>query len=155
MPLELVFGPFLVLIQIFNCVRRLENEWSILLIRRTFAIFIIISTASGIVAQVETGTLTNETFGSAFVSLLIAYYLARSPSNKTRSSDVGVESNSDDIGDEVPMEELLEEFEESLEEMESEEIQTNYKPERINKSNPVKDKQSILSKIFQGKTDRY
>ena len=132
-----------------------ENRSIGLLIRRTFAIFIIISTASGIVAQVETGTLTNETFGSAFVSLLIAYYLARSPRNKTRSSDVGVESNSDDIGDEVPMEELLEEFEESLEEMESEEIQTNYKPERVNKSNPVKDKQSILSKIFQGKTDRY
>ena len=132
-----------------------QNRSIGLLIRRTFAIFIIISTASGIVAQVETGTLTNETFGSAFVSLLIAYYLARSPSNKTRSSDVGVESNSDDIGDEVPMEELLEEFEESLEEMESEEIQTNYKPERVNKSNPVKDKQSILSKIFQGKTDRY
>ena len=132
-----------------------QNRSIGLLIRRTFAIFIIISTASGIVAQVETGTLTNETFGSAFVSLLIAYYLARSLRNKTRSSDVGVESNSDDIGDEVPMEELLEEFEESLEEMESEEIQTNYKPERVNKSNPVKDKQSILSKIFQGKTDRY
>ena len=126
-----------------------------LIIRRFFAIFILFSTASGIVAQIETGTLTNETFGSAFVSLLIAYYLARSPRNKTRSSDVGVESNSDDIGDEVPMEELLEEFEESLEEMGSEEIQTNYKPERVNKSNPVKDKQSILSKIFQGKTDRY
>ena len=132
-----------------------QNRSIGLLIRRTFAIFIIISTASGIVAQVETGTLTNETFGSAFVSLLIAYYLARSSRNKTRSSDVGVESSSDDIGDEVPMEELLEEFEESLEEMESEEIQTNYKPERVNKSNPVKDKQSILSKIFQGKTDRY
>ena len=122
-----------------------------LIIRRFFAIFIIFSTASGIVAQIETGTFTNETFGSAFVSLLIAYYLARSPRNKTQSSDVGVESNSD----EVPMEELLEEFEESLEEMESEDIQTNYKPERVNKSNPVKDNQSILSRIFQGKTDRY
>ena len=122
-----------------------------LIIRRFFAVFIIFSTASGIVAQIETGTFTNETFGSAFVSLLIAYYLARSPKNKTQSSDVGVESNSD----EVPMEELLEEFEESLEEMESEDIQTNYKPERVNKSNPVKDNQSILSRIFQGKTDRY
>ena len=126
-----------------------------LIIRRFFAIFIIFSTASGIVAQIETGTFTNETFGSAFVSLLIAYYLARSPRNKTQSSDVGVERSSDESDDEMPMEELLEEFEESLEEIESEEIQTNYKPERVNKSNPVKDKQSILSKIFQGKTDRY
>ncbi len=126
-----------------------------LIIRRFFAIFIIFSTASGIVAQIETGTVTNETFGSAFVSLLIAYYLARSPRNKTQSSDVGVESNSDELSDEVPMEELLEEFEESLEEMESEDIQTNYKPEKVNKGNPVKDNQSILSRIFQGKTDRY
>ena len=87
--------------------------------------------------------------------MLIAYYLARSPRNKTQSSDVGVESNSDELSDEVPMEELLEEFEESLEEMESEDIQTNYKPEKVNKGNPVKDNQSILSRIFQGKTDRY
>ena len=126
-----------------------------LIIRRFFAIFILFSTASGIVAQIETGTFTNETFGSAFVSLLIAYYLARSPRNKTKSSDVGVESNNDDIDDEVEMKELLEEFEESLEEMESQEIQPNYPPERVNKRNPVKDKQSILSRIFQGKTDRY
>ena len=126
-----------------------------LIIRRFFAIFILISTASGIVAQIETGTFTNETFGSAFVSLLIAYYLARSPRNKTQSSDVGVESKNEKLDDEVEMEELLEEFEESLKEIESEEIQTNYKPERVNKSNPVKDKQSIFSRIFQGKTERY
>ena len=126
-----------------------------LIIRRFFAIFILFSTASGIVAQIETGTLTNETFGSAFVSLLIAYYLARSPRNKNQSSDIGIESNNDEFNDEVQMEELLEEFEESLEEIESEEIQTNYKSEKVNKSNPVNDKQSILSRIFQGKTDRY
>ena len=132
-----------------------QNRSIGLVIRRFFAIFILISTASGIVAQIETGTFTNETFGSAFVSLLIAYYLARSPRNKTQSTDVDGESNSDELGDEVPMEELLEDFEESLEEMESEEVQTNYKPERVNKSNPVKDKQSIFSRIFQGKTERY
>ena len=132
-----------------------QNRSIGLIIRRFFAIFILISTASGIVAQIETGTFTNETFGSAFVSLLIAYYLARSPRNKTQSSDVGVENKNDKLDDEVPMEELLEEFEESLQDMESEEIHTNYKPERVNKSNPISDKQSILSRIFQGRTDRY
>ena len=132
-----------------------QNRSIGLIIRRFFAIFILISTASGIFAQIETGTFTNETFGSVFVSLLIAYYLARSPRNKTQSSDVGVESKNDKLDDEVEMEELLEEFEESLKEMESEEIQTNYKPERVNKRNPVSDKQSILSRIFQGRTDRY
>ena len=132
-----------------------QNRSIGLIIRRFFAIFILISTASGIFAQIETGTFTNETFGSVFVSLLIAYYLARSPRNKTQSSDVGVESKNEKLDDEVEMEELLEEFEESLKEMESEEIQTNYKPERVNKRNPVSDKQSILSRIFQGRTDRY
>ena len=92
---------------------------------------------------------------SSNASLLIAYYLARSPRNNTQSSDVAVESNSDELEDEIPMDELLEEFKESLEEMQSEEIQTNYKSERVNKRNPVSDKQSILSRIFQGKTDRY
>jgi len=132
-----------------------QNRSIGLIIRRFFAIFILFSTASGIVAQVETGTFTNETFGSAFVSLLIAYYLARSPRNNTQSSNVGDKSNSDEVEDEIQMDELLEEFEESLEEIESEEIQTNYKSEKVNKSNPVSDKQSILSRIFQGKTDRY
>ena len=132
-----------------------QNRSIGLIIRRSFAIFIIFSTASGIVAQIETGTFTNETFGSAFVSLLIAYYLARSPRNNTQSSNVGDKSNSDEVEDEIPMDELLEEFEESLEEIESEEIQTNYKSEKVNKSNPVSDKQSILSRIFQGRTDRY
>jgi len=132
-----------------------QNRSIGLIIRRFFAIFILFSIASGIVAQIETGTFTNETFGSAFVSLLIAYYLARSPRNKTQSSKMDVKSNNDELGDEIQMEELLEEFEESLEEMESEEIQTNYQSERVNKRNPVKDKQSFLSRIFQGKTDRY
>ena len=132
-----------------------QNRSIGLILRRIFAIFILFSTASGIVAQIETGTFTNETFGSAFVSLLIAYYLARSPRNNTQSSEMDFKSNSDELGDEVPVEELLEEFEESLEEMDSEEIQTNYKSEKVNKSNPVSDKQSILSRIFQGKTDRY
>ena len=126
-----------------------------LIIRRFFAIFIIFSTASGVIAQIESRTFTNETIGSAFVSLLIAYYLARSPKNNQQNLDTNIEKNNDEFDDDVNMEELLEEFEESLEEMDSEEIEKNYEPGRVNKSNPVKDKQSILSRIFQGRTDRY
>ena len=126
-----------------------------LIIRRFFAIFIIISTASGVIAQIESRTFTNETIGSAFVSLLIAYYLARSPRNNQQNPNTNVEKDYDEFDHDFDMEELLEEFEESLEEMDSEEIETNYVPERVNKSNPVKDKQSILSRIFQGRTDRY
>ena len=126
-----------------------------LIIRRFFAIFIIFSTASGVIAQIESRTFTNETIGSAFVSLLIAYYLARSPRSNQQNQNTNVEKKNDEFDDDVDMDELLEEFEESLEEMDYEEIETNYEPERVNKSNPVKDKQSILSRIFQGRTDRY
>ena len=125
-----------------------------LIIRRFFAIFILFSTASGIVAQIETGTFTNETFGSVFVSLLIAYYLARSNRNNRQSSDVKIENNKEEF-DDVQMEELIDEFEVSLQEVQIEEAKTSYKSKRVNKNNPVKDNQSLLSRIFQGRTDRY
>ena len=126
-----------------------------LIIRRFFAIFIIVSTVSGVIAQIESGTLSNETFGSVFVSLLIAYYLARSPRNNGQSPDVNIEYNNEEFGDDVEIEELIEEFEESLQEIQNEESKTSYKSERENKNNPVKDNQSLLSRIFQGRTDRY
>ena len=111
-----------------------QNRSIGLIIRRFFAIFIIFSTASGIVAQIETGTFTNETFGSAFVSLLIAYYLARSPRNNPQSADVNVESNNDKSDDDIEMQELIEDFEESLEEMELEETKTSYKSDSVKKA---------------------
>ena len=126
-----------------------------LIIRRFFAIFIIVSTISGVIAQIEAGTFTNETFGSVFVSLLIAYYLARSPRNNRQSPDVNIKNNNEEFDDDVEMEELIEEFEESLQKMQIEEVETSYKSKRVNKSIPVKDNQSFLSRIFQGKTDRY
>ena len=125
-----------------------------LIIRRFFAIFIIVSTFSGVIAQIETRTFTNETFGSVFVSLLIAYYLARSPRNNRQSPDVNIENKNEKFDDEE-MEELIEEFEESIQEIQIEEAKASYKSGRLNKNNPVKDNQGILSRIFQGRTDRY
>ena len=128
----------------------------VLIIRRIFAIFILFSTASGIVAAIETNSFNDEVIGGTFVSLLIIYYLIRSPRNTRSNTETEIEnSNKDANNDDFEMKELIEEFDESLEEVKSEEIQTNYKSETFKKSNPVKDKQSILSRIFQGKTDRY
>ena len=103
-----------------------QNRSIGLLIRRFFAIFIIISTASGVVAQIETKTYTNETIGSVFVSLLIAYYLARSPRNNPQSPDVNVESNNDKSDEDIEIQELIEEFDnaESFKEIASKAIGT-------------------------------
>ena len=127
-----------------------------LIIRRFFAVFIFITTVLGIISSIEENTFTDETIGSAFVSLLIVYYLARSPRNNRQFPDVDVEkTNNSDNENTVDMDELLEEFEENLKEIESQEVQTSYKTERVNKTNPVKDNQSFISRIFQGRTDRY
>ena len=130
---------------------RKQNRSIGLIIRRIIAGFIFLSTISGVVAAIETNSFNEDVIPGVFVSLLIIYYLARSPRYNRSKSNEEVENNNEDFN----MDELLEEFEESLEELEVNEVETNNRTRNINKSSPVKDKQSFLSKIFQGKTDRY
>jgi hypothetical protein len=122
-----------------------------LIIRRIIAGFIFLSTISGVVAAIETNSFNEDVIPGVFVSLLIIYYLARSPRNNRSKSNQEVKNNNEDFN----MNELVEEFEESLEELELNEVETINKTKSNNKSNPIKDKQSFLSRIFQGKTDRY
>ena len=125
-----------------------------LIIRRIIAVFILLSTISGVVDAVVTNSFNDDVIGGVFVSLLIIYYLARSPRKNNTNADSEIENNNrDEIDIDFEMEELDEEFDESLED--SEQIQTNYKSPRVNKPNPVRDKQSFLSRLFQGRTDRY
>ena len=127
-----------------------------LIIRRIIAVFILFSTISGVVDAVVTNSFNDDVIGGVFVSLLIVYYLGRSPRKNRTNSDAEIDnSNNDEIDIDFEMQELNEEFDKSLEELKSEEIQTNYKSARVNKRNPVKDKQSFLSRLFQGRTDRY
>ena len=125
-----------------------------LIIRRIIAVFILFSTISGVVDAVVTNSFNDDVIGGVFVSLLIIYYLGRSPRKNNTNADSEIENNNrDEIDIDFEMEELDEEFDESLED--SEQIQTNYKSPRVNKPNPVRDKQSFLSRLFQGRTDRY
>ena len=132
-----------------------KNRSIVLIIRRFFAVFILFSTISGVIASVETNSFNDDVIGGVFVSLLIIYYLARSPRKNRTNSDVDIETTKvEDLEDDEGMEELLEEYNASLEDLESEE-DIIYRTDKVNKSNPVRDKQGILSRIFQGKTDRY
>ena len=127
-----------------------------LIIRRIIAVFILFSTISGVVDAVVTNSFNDDVIGGVFVSLLIIYYLVRSPRKNNTNTDPEIDNNNrDEIDIDFEMEELDEVFDESLEELESENIQTNYKSPRVNKPNPVRDKQSFLSRLFQGRTDRY
>tara|TARA_B100000282_G_C31552419_1_gene408137 strand:- start:289 stop:702 length:414 start_codon:yes stop_codon:yes gene_type:complete len=127
-----------------------------LIIRRIIAVFILFSTISGVVDAVVTNTFNDDIIGGVFVSLLIVYYLGRSPRNKPTNSEVEIDnSNGNEIDNDLEMEELNQELDKSRDELESEKIKTNYNSARVNKSNPVRDKQSFLSRLFQGRTDRY
>ena len=127
-----------------------------LIIRRVIAVFILFSTISGVVDAVVTNTFNDDVIGGVFVSLLIVYYLGRSPRNKPTNSEVEIDnSNGNEIDNDLEMEELNQELDKSRDELESEKIKTNYNSARVNKSNPVRDKQSFLSRLFQGRTDRY
>ena len=130
---------------------RKQNRSIGLIIRRIIAGFIFLSTISGVVAAIETNSFNEDVIPGVFVSMLIIYYLARSPRNNRSKSNQEVNNNNEDFD----MNELLEEFEESLEELEQNEAESNNRIRNINKSNPIKDKQSFLSRIFQGKTERY
>ena len=126
-----------------------------LIIRRFFATFLFFSTVMGIITDIETNAPRDGTLGGAFVSFIIIYLLARSPRKNRPNSDVDIETTEiEDLEDDEGMEELLEEYKASLEDIESEE-NIIYRTDKVNKSNPVSDKQGILSRIFQGKTDRY
>ena len=127
-----------------------------LIIRRIIAVFILFSTISGVVDAVVTNTFNDDIIGGVFVSLLIVYYLGRSPRNKPTNSEVEIDnSNGNEIDNDLEMEELNQELDKSRDELESEKIKTNYNSARVNKSNPIRDKQSFLSRLFQGRTDRY
>ena len=127
-----------------------------LIIRRIIAVFILFSTISGVVDAVVTNTFNDDIIGGVFVSLLIVYYLGRSPRNKPTNSEVEIDnSNGNEIDNDLEMEELNQELDKSRDELQSEKIKTNYNSARVNKSNPVRDKQSFLSRLFQGRTDRY
>jgi len=126
-----------------------------LIIRRIIAVFILFSTISGVVSAVETNSFNDDLIPGIFVSLLIIYFLARSPRKNRTNSDVDIENTEiEELEDDVDMEELLEEYDVSLEDVESEE-ETISRTEKMVNSNPVRYKQGILSRIFQGKTDRY
>ena len=133
-----------------------QNRSIGLIIRRIIAVFILFSTISGVVDAIVTNSFNDDLIGGVFVSSLIIYYLVRPPRNSRTNSDTEIDnSNSNEINNDFETEQMKEEFDESLKELESEKINTNYKSARVNKSNPVRDNQSFLSRLFQGRTDRY
>ena len=113
-------------------------------IRKFLALFFTISAFNGILSDYENDVPTEETIGGVIIILLINYFLLR-PINKTNDE---VNENNNFESDVVDLEDLNDEIQADTQEV-------NYDQKRFKDRNPVNDKQSLLSKIFQGRTDRY
>ena len=64
-----------------------------LIIRRIIAVFILFSTISGVVDAVVTNSFNDDVIGGVFVSLLIIYYLGRSPRKNNTNADPEIDNN--------------------------------------------------------------
>jgi len=113
-------------------------------IRKFLALFFTISAFNGILSDYENDVPTEETIGGVIIILLINYFLLR-PIKKTNDE---VNENNNFESDVVDLEDLNDEIQADTQEV-------NYDQKRFKDRNPVNDKQSLLSKIFQGRTDRY
>ena len=113
-------------------------------IRKFLALFFTISAFNGILSDYENDVPTEETIGGVIIILLINYFLLR-PFKKTNDK---VNENNNFESDVVDLEDLNDEIQADTQEV-------NYDQKRFKDRNPVNDKQSLLSKIFQGRTDRY
>ena len=113
-------------------------------IRKFLALFFTISAFNGILSDYENDVATEETIGGVIIILLINYFLLR-PFKKTNDE---VNENNNFESDVVDLEDLNDEIQADTQEV-------NYDQKRFKDRNPVNDKQSLLSKIFQGRTDRY
>ena len=121
-----------------------------LVIRRFFSIFLLFSIVSGIINDILSGTFSSDSIGGAVGGLVIVFFLSGIfRRSKTPNSDNGPKETVEEDKD-IYDEETLQEFEKyDSEEVVVKEIEKN------NKSyNPIKDKESLLVRIFRGRVDR-
>ena len=128
-------------------------------IRRFFAIFLLFSTIQGVISDYEQGIPFNETIGGVALMTLIIFFLVKPPKEKNKKFEVE-DLDYEEIDEAIVIEETFDnletlKIEDNEEFLPSENFESNNKQNREKSSNPIKDKQSLISRIFQGKTDRY
>ncbi len=124
---------------------------SVLVLRRFFAGFVLLSIAFGIIDDFRTGNFTGESVSGALVGLVIVYFLLRIPNNLRASTNEDVSTEKIEKDEDIYDEKTLEEFEK----FDSEYTNINKEVKNTNSYNPVKDEENILARMFKGRTDRY
>lgn len=120
--------------------------------RRIIAIFLIVSTASGVIDELtEYGNLTDDAVGGVIITIVIVYFLLRNPKKKLEKTKI---RNKDS--------EIVEDLEIETTEVESENDKSNTfsrKSKNINSPStssysPINDKETLITRMFKGNSDR-
>ena len=122
-----------------------------LTVRRFFALFFLSSIIFGIITDFSSGNI-EDTLGGSIVGFFIVYLLWRKPKSiKEETKDETISIDNEFNEQTIPPEgELdIDDFSYEPDNIPSQ----NVKPSK--KFNPIKDKESIFSRIFRGKTERY
>ena len=128
-----------------------KNSKVRLTVRRFFALFLLSTTIFGIITDISSGNI-EDTLGGSIVGFFIVYLLWRKPKSikeETKEETTSIDNEFNEQS--IPIEEEL-----NID-------HSSYEPNNIpsqnakprNKFNPIKDKESIFSRIFRGKTERY
>ena len=125
------------------------------IIRRIIAIFLIFSTASGVIDELtEYGNLTDGAVGGVIITIVIVYFLLRNPKKKIEKTKIR-NKDSEIVED-------IEDLEIETTEVRSENDKSNTfsrKSKNIispstSSYSPINDKESLITRMFKGKTDR-
>ena len=123
--------------------------------RRIIAIFLIFSTASGVIDELtEYGNLTDDAVGGVIITIIIVYFLLRNPKKKFENTKI--QNNDSEIVEDI--EDLeIETIEVKSENDKSNTFSRNSK--NINSPStssysPINDTETLITRIFKGKSDR-
>ena len=123
--------------------------------RRIIAIFLIVSTASGVIDELtEYGNLTDDAVGGVIITIIIVYFLLRNPKKKLEKTKIR-NKDSEIVED-------IEDLEIETTEVKSENDKSNTfsrKSKNINSPStssysPINDKETLITRMFKGKSDR-
>ena len=135
-------------------------------IRRFFAIFLLFSTIQGVISDYEKGVPLSEIISGAVLMVIIVFFLVKPSKKKNKTLEVknldsekfdkpiSIDENFDNMNT-FDVEEQFEDIEDFSDNEPTEDSKNNYKQKKVRRNNPINDKQSLLSRIFQGKTERY
>ena len=135
-------------------------------IRRFFAIFLLFSTIQGVISDYEKGVPLSEIISGAVLMVIIVFFLVKPSKKKNKTLEdknldsekfdepITIDENFDNMNT-FDVEEQFEDIEDFSDNQPTEDTKNNDKQKKVRRNNPINDKQSLLSRIFQGKTERY